>query len=214
MSTGPDRIVLPPGLVSAHRNIKLADVVSGHRQAGVGDHRRQRPEAMFLHRGVSQVGYRRRSVLQQLARLSGEKLAGSSTVLLTCSPTITNGSAAVQDRLVRGRCGWRRSICGDHWVLRVSICTDGTTTHVGVVLETSQNRPPASATRSAPVSLTGRSAGLGLERSAQLGSGCRWCWSRPELRSGSGTTRPRAGLAGAGEHAAAETSPLPSRGLA
>ena len=47
---------------------------------------------------------------------------------------------------------------------------DGTTTHVGVVPETSQTDPTGVGDAFRAGFLTGRSAGLSLERSAQLGS--------------------------------------------
>ncbi|MBL7659726.1 carbohydrate kinase family protein, partial [Escherichia coli] len=84
---------------------------------------------------------------------------------------------------------------------------DGTTIHVGVVPETSQTDPTGVGDAFRAGFLTGRSAGLGLERSAQLGSlvavlvlestGTQeWQWDYEAAASR---------LAGAyGEHAAAE----------
>ena len=71
---------------------------------------------------------------------------------------------------------------------------DGTTIHVGVVPETSQTDPTGVGDAFRAGFLTGRSAGLSLERSAQLGSlvavlvlestGTQeWTWDRERPRS-------------------------------
>ena len=83
------------------------------------------------------------------------------------------GSAAVEVRLDRGRRDGARSACGSpRWAPRASTSSspDGTTLHVDVVPETSQVDPTGVGDAFRAGFLTGRSAGLSLERAAQLGS--------------------------------------------
>lgn len=200
-----------PGAMSEARNIACRRGV-GHRQAGVGDHRRQRPEAMFLHtEECRKLGLAfAADPSQQLARLSGEEIR-----------RLVNGAAYLFTNdyewdLLLSKTGWSEADVMAQIDLRVTtlgpkgvdlVEPDGTTIHVGVVLETSQTDPTGVGDAFRAGFLTGRSAGLGLERSAQLGSlvavlvlestGTQeWQWDYEAAASR---------LAGAyGEHAAAE----------
>ena len=69
---------------------------------------------------------------------------------------------------MQGKVGLRVTTLGPKGVDIVE--PDGTTTHVGVVPETSQTDPTGVGDAFRAGFLTGRSAGLSLERSAQLGS--------------------------------------------
>jgi adenosine kinase len=201
-----------PGAMSEAREISLADVVSGIGTpelviVGAND-----PAAMFVHTDeCRKLGLAfAADPSQQLARLSGEeirKLIDGATYLFTND---------YEWDLLLSKTGWSEADVMAQIELRVTtlgakgadlVDRDGTCIHVGVVPETSQTDPTGVGDAFRAGFLTGRSAGLSVERSAQLGSlvavlvlestGTQeWDWDR-----GVAATR----LAGAyGEDAAAE----------
>lgn len=211
MSTWPRSHRSTPGLCRA-RNIKLADVVSAIGKPELVIIGANDPEAMFLHtEECRKLGLAfAADPSQQLARLSGEEIR-----------RLVNGAAYLFTNdyewdLLLSKTGWSEADVMAQIDLRVTtlgpkgvdlVEPDGTTIHVGVVPETSQTDPTGVGDAFRAGFLTGRSAGLGLERSAQLGSlvavlvlestGTQeWQWDYEAAASR---------LAGAyGEHAAAE----------
>ncbi|WP_116374701.1 carbohydrate kinase family protein [Mycobacterium sp. MFM001] len=164
-----------PGAMSQARDISLADVVSAIGTpelviVGAND-----PEAMFLHtEECRKLGLAfAADPSQQLARLSGEeirRLIDGATYLFTND---------YEWDLLLSKTGWTEADVMAQVGLRVTtlgakgvdiVDRDGTTIHVGVVPETSQVDPTGVGDAFRAGFLTGRSAGLGLERSAQLGS--------------------------------------------
>jgi adenosine kinase len=110
---------------------------------------------------------------QQLARLSGEeirRLIGGAEILFTND---------YEWDLLLSKSGWTEADVMSQIGLRVTtlgpkgveiVDPDGTSLHVGVVPEISQVDPTGVGDAFRAGFLTGRSAGLDLERSAQLGS--------------------------------------------
>jgi adenosine kinase len=164
-----------PGAMSQARNISLADVVTriGTPELviiGAND-----PDTMFLHTDeCRKLGLAfAADPSQQLARLSGDeirKLIDGATYLFTND---------YEWDLLLSKSGWTEADVMAQVGLRVTtlgakgvdvVDTDGTTTHVGVVPETSKVDPTGVGDAFRAGFLTGRSAGLSLERSAQLGS--------------------------------------------
>ncbi|MDQ1318985.1 MAG: adenosine kinase [Actinomycetota bacterium] len=164
-----------PGAMSQARNISLADLVdtSGAPDlviVGAND-----PEAMFAHTdecrrlGLSFAA----DPSQQLARLSGQeitRLVDGATYLF---------SNDYEWDLMLSKTGWTEADVLTQVGLRVTtlgadgvdlVSPDGTKVHVGVVPETAQVDPTGVGDAFRAGFLTGRSAGLNLERSAQLGS--------------------------------------------
>ncbi|WP_205873392.1 carbohydrate kinase family protein [Mycobacterium camsae] len=201
-----------PGAMSEARDIKLADVVTAIGTpelviVGAND-----PEAMFLHtEECRKLGLAfAADPSQQLARLSGEEikqLIDGAAILFTND---------YEWDLLLSKTGWTEADVMAQVGLRVTTLgadgvdifeRDGAKVHVGVVPETSRTDPTGVGDAFRAGFLTGRSAGLSLERSAQLGSlvavlvlestGTQnWEWDRA-----SATSR----LAGAyGDEAAAE----------
>lgn len=164
-----------PGAMSEARNIKLADLVSrtGAPElviVGAND-----PEAMFLHTeecralGLPFAA----DPSQQLARLSGEeirKLIGGAAYLFTNDYEwdLLLQKSGLTEVEVMNQIGLRVTTLGPKGVDLVS--SDGTFVHVGVVPELHQADPTGIGDAFRAGFLTGRSAGLGLERSAQLAS--------------------------------------------
>jgi adenosine kinase len=164
-----------PGAMSQARNISLEKIVSSIGTpelviVGAND-----PDTMFLHTDEC-----RRLELafaadpsQQLARLSGEEiraLIDGATYLFTND---------YEWDLLLQKTGWTEADVLSQVGLRVTtlgakgvdmVSPDGTSIHVGVVPETSKVDPTGVGDAFRAGFLTGRSAGLGLERSAQLGS--------------------------------------------
>jgi len=201
-----------PGAMSEARNIKLADVVSGVGTPDLVIIGANDPDAMVVHTeecralGLAFAA----DPSQQLARLSGPeitKLIDGATYLFTND---------YEWELMRSKTGWSDADVAAQVGLRVTtlgekgvdvVERDGTTTHVDVVPETSRVDPTGVGDAFRAGFLTGRTKGLSLERSAQLGSlvavlvlestGTQeWSWDRDVA-----ATR----LAGAyGEDAAAE----------
>ncbi len=164
-----------PGAMSQARNIRLAHLVeaSGAPElviVGAND-----PEAMFAHtdecRKLGLVFAADPS--QQLARLSGAeitRLVDGATYLF---------SNDYEWDLMLSKTGWTEADVLAQVGLRVTtlgadgvdlVSPDGSTIHVGVVPETAQVDPTGVGDAFRAGFLTGRSAGLSLERSAQLGS--------------------------------------------
>ncbi|HET9875987.1 MAG TPA: carbohydrate kinase family protein [Mycobacterium sp.] len=164
-----------PGAMSEARDISLAkfvDAVGTPELVIVGAND---PEAMFLHTeecrnlGLAFAA----DPSQQLARLTGEeirKLIDGATYLFTND---------YEWDLLLSKTGWSEADVMKQIGLRVTtlgakgvdvVDPDGTCIHVGVVPEKSQVDPTGVGDAFRAGFLTGRSAGLGLERSAQLGS--------------------------------------------
>ena len=164
-----------PGAMSEARNTKLADVVSAIGTpelviVGAND-----PEAMFLHtEECRKLGLPfAADPSQQLARLSGEeirKLIDGATYLFTNDYEwdLLLSKTGWSEADVMAQIGLRVTTLGPKGVDLVE--PDGTSIHVGVVPETSQTDPTGVGDAFRAGFLTGRSAGLSLERSAQLGS--------------------------------------------
>ncbi|OBB87104.1 ribokinase [Mycobacterium colombiense] len=163
-----------PGAMSEARNIKLADIASAGKPdlviIGAND-----PDAMVVHtEECRKLGLAfAADPSQQLPRLSGEeidKLVDGAAYLFTND---------YEWELLRSKTGWSEADVQKKVDLRVTtlgakgvdiVERDGTTTHVGVVPETSQTDPTGVGDAFRAGFLTGRTAGLSLERSAQLGS--------------------------------------------
>jgi adenosine kinase len=160
--------------MSEARNIKLADVASAGKPdlviVGAND-----PDAMVVHtEECRKLGLPfAADPSQQLPRLSGEaidKLVDGADYLFTND---------YEWELLLSKTGWSEADVQEKVELRVTtlgakgvdiIERDGTTTHVGVVPETSQTDPTGVGDAFRAGFLTGSTAGLSLERSAQLGS--------------------------------------------
>ncbi len=164
-----------PGAMSEARNIKLADVVSAIGTPELVIIGANDPEAMFLHtEECRKLGLAfAADPSQQLARLSGDeirKLINGATYLFTND---------YEWDLMLSKTGWTEADVMAQVDLRVTtlgpkgvdiVEPDGTSIHVDVVPETSQTDPTGVGDAFRAGFLMGRSAGLGLERSAQLGS--------------------------------------------
>jgi adenosine kinase len=164
-----------PGAMSEARNISLADVVSAIGTpelviVGAND-----PDTMFLHTDeCRKLGLAfAADPSQQLARLSGaqiRKLIDGATYLFTNDYEwdLLLSKAGWTEADVMAQVGLRVTTLGAKGVDIVS--PDGARIHVDVVPETSQVDPTGVGDAFRAGFLTGRSAGLSLERSAQLGS--------------------------------------------
>ena len=164
-----------PGAMSEARDIKLADVVerSGAPELviiGAND-----PEAMFLHTeecralGLAFAA----DPSQQLARLSGDEIR---RLIDGASYLFTND---YEWDLLLQKSGWSEAEVMSQIQLRVTtlgpngvdlVGRDGTFIHVDVVPETQKEDPTGIGDAFRAGFLTGRGAGLSLERSAQLAS--------------------------------------------
>ncbi|MGV9801903.1 carbohydrate kinase family protein [Mycobacterium sp. NPDC003449] len=164
-----------PGAMSQAREIALADLVgrAGKPElviVGAND-----PEAMFLHtEECRKLGLAfAADPSQQLARLSGDeirKLIDGATYLFTND---------YEWDLLLQKSGWSEAEVMKQIELRVTtlgekgvdiVGRDGTFVHVDVVPETHKDDPTGIGDAFRAGFLTGRSAGLNLERSAQLAS--------------------------------------------
>jgi adenosine kinase len=164
-----------PGAMSEARNIKLADVVSGIGTPDLVIIGANDPDAMVAHtEECRKLGLAfAADPSQQLARLSGaeiSKLIDGATYLFTND---------YEWDLMRSKTGWSETDVMAQVDLRVTtlgakgvdvVDHDGNAIHVDVVPETSQVDPTGVGDAFRAGFLTGRSAGLTLERSAQLGS--------------------------------------------
>ena len=164
-----------PGAMSQARNISLAKLVSAIGTPELVIIGANDPDTMFLHTDeCRQLGLAfAADPSQQLARLSGEQtraLIDGATYLFTND---------YEWDLLLQKTGWTEADVLDQVGLRVTtlgakgvdmVSPDGTSIHVGVVPETSKVDPTGVGDAFRAGFLTGRSAGLSLERSAQLGS--------------------------------------------
>jgi adenosine kinase len=164
-----------PGAMSEACGISLADVV---KRVGTPDLvivGANDPEAMFLHtEECRELGLAfAADPSQQLARLSGDeirKLIDGATYLFTND---------YEWDLLLQKSGWSEAEVMSQIQLRVTtlgekgvdiVGRDGTFVHVDVVPETHKEDPTGIGDAFRAGFLTGRSAGLSLERSAQLAS--------------------------------------------
>ncbi len=164
-----------PGAMSQARNIKLANLIAESERpelviVGAND-----PEAMFAHTAeCRELGLAfAADPSQQLARLSGEeitRLVDGATYLF---------SNDYEWDLMLSKTGWTEADVLAQVGLRVTtlgadgvdlVSPDGAKIHVGVVPEKAQVDPTGVGDAFRAGFLTGRTAGLDLERSAQLGS--------------------------------------------
>ncbi len=164
-----------PGAMSQARDISLAKVVDSIGTPELVIIGANDPDAMFLHtEECRKLGLAfAADPSQQLARLSGDeirKLIHGATYLFTND---------YEWDLLLSKTGWTEADVMAQVGLRVTtlgakgvdiVDRDGATIHVGVVPETSQTDPTGVGDVFRAGFLTGRSAGLSLERSAQLGS--------------------------------------------
>jgi adenosine kinase len=164
-----------PGAMSESRNIKLADVVSRTGAIDLVIVGANDPDAMFLHTeecralGLAFAA----DPSQQLARLSGEeirKLIDGATYLFTNDYEwdLLLQKSGWTEAEVMSQIGLRVTTLGPKGVDLVS--ADGACVHVDVVPETHQADPTGIGDAFRAGFLTGRAAGLSLERSAQLAS--------------------------------------------
>jgi adenosine kinase len=164
-----------PGAMSEARNIKLADLVSRTGAPELVIIGANDPDAMFLHtEECRQLGLPfAADPSQQLARLSGDeirKLIGGADYLFTNDYEwdLLLQKSGLSEAQVMSQIGLRVTTLGPKGVDLVS--SDGEFVHVGVVPETHQADPTGIGDAFRAGFLTGRGAGLSLERSAQLAS--------------------------------------------
>jgi len=185
-----------PGAMSEARNIRLADVVAriGTPElviVGAND-----PEAMFRHtEECRELGLAfAADPSQQLARLNGEeirRLIGGATYLFTNDyewDLLLQKSGLSEVQVMR-QIGLRVTTLGERGVDIVG--SDGTLVHVDVVPEKQRTDPTGIGDAFRAGFLTGRAAGLSLQRSAELASMVatlvleapgpqEWTWDRDE----------------------------------
>jgi adenosine kinase len=164
-----------PGAMSQARGIKLAELVSRSGAPELVIIGANDPEAMFLHtEECRELGLAfAADPSQQLARLSGDeirKLIGGATYLFTNDYEwdLLLQKSGLTEAQVMSQVGLRVTTLGPKGVDLVS--PDGTVVHVGIVPETHQADPTGIGDAFRAGFLMGRSAGLSLERSAQLAS--------------------------------------------
>lgn len=164
-----------PGAMSEARNIKLADVVSSIGTPDLVIIGANDPDAMVVHtEECRKLGLPfAADPSQQLARLSGEEI---SKLIDGAAYLFTND---YEWDLLLSKTGWKEADVLAQVDLRVTtfgadgvdiVDRDGSKIHVGVVPETSKVDPTGVGDAFRAGFLTGRSSGLSLERSAQLGS--------------------------------------------
>jgi len=164
-----------PGAMSEARDIKLADVVSRTGTPELVIIGANDPDAMFLHTeecralGLPFAA----DPSQQLAYMNGDEI---SRLLDGAAYLFTNDyewdlllqKTGLSEAEVMNKIGLRVTTLGPKGVDLVS--SDGTFMHVGVVPEIRQADPTGIGDAFRAGFLTGRSAGLTLERAAQLAS--------------------------------------------
>ncbi|MDT7730643.1 MAG: adenosine kinase [Mycobacterium sp.] len=164
-----------PGAMSQARDIKLADVVSRIGTPDLVIVGANDPDAMFLHtEECRRLGLAfAADPSQQLARLNGEeirRLIDGATYLFTND---------YEWDLLLQKSGWSEAEVMGQIQLRVTtlgekgvdiVGREGAFVHVDVVPETHKEDPTGIGDAFRAGFLTGRSAGLSLERSAQLAS--------------------------------------------
>ncbi|MGE0217814.1 carbohydrate kinase family protein [Mycolicibacterium sp.] len=164
-----------PGAMSEARNIKLADIVSRSGTPDLVIIGANDPEAMFLYTeecrslGLAFAA----DPSQQLARLSGEEIR---RLIDGAAYLFTND---YEWDLLLQKSGWSEAEVMSQIQLRVTtlgekgvdlVGRDGTFVHVDVVPETHKEDPTGIGDAFRAGFLTGRDAGLSLERAAQLAS--------------------------------------------
>ncbi|QZT65330.1 carbohydrate kinase family protein [Mycolicibacterium austroafricanum] len=164
-----------PGAMSEARNIKLADIVKQTGTPNLVIIGANDPEAMFLYTeecralGLAFAA----DPSQQLARLSGEEIR---RLIDGAAYLFTND---YEWDLLLQKSGWSEAEVMSQIQLRVTtlgekgvdlVGRDGTFVHVDVVPETHKEDPTGIGDAFRAGFLTGRDAGLSLERSAQLAS--------------------------------------------
>jgi adenosine kinase len=164
-----------PGAMSEARHIKLADVVSRVGATDLVIIGANDPDAMFLHtEECRELGLAfAADPSQQLAYMKGDeirRLIDGATYLFTND---------YEWDLLQQKTGWSEAEVMAQIQLRVTtlgekgvdiVGRDGTFVHVDVVPETHKDDPTGIGDAFRAGFLTGRSAGLSLERSAQLAS--------------------------------------------
>ena len=164
-----------PGAMSEARNIKLADVVSSVGQPDLVIIGANDPAAMVVHTDeCRKLGLPfAADPSQQLARLSGDEIR---QLIDGAKYLFTND---YEWDLMLSKTGWTEADVMTQVDLRVTtlgpkgvdlVERNGASVHVDVVPETSQVDPTGVGDAFRAGFLTARSAGLNLERSAQLGS--------------------------------------------
>lgn len=164
-----------PGAMSEARNIKLADVVARTGAPDLVIIGANDPDAMFLHtEECRRLGLAfAADPSQQLARLSGEEIRN---LIDGAAYLFTND---YEWDLLLQKSGWSEAEVMSQISLRVTtlgekgvdlVGRDGTFVHVDVLPETRREDPTGIGDAFRAGFLSGRSAGLGLERSAQLAS--------------------------------------------
>jgi adenosine kinase len=164
-----------PGAMSEAREISLAEVVKNIGTPDLVIIGANDPAAMVVHTDeCRKLGLAfAADPSQQLARLSGDEI---KQLIDGASYLFTND---YEWDLLLSKTGWSEADVMAQVDLRVTtlgakgvdiVDRDGNTVHVGVVPEKSQTDPTGVGDAFRAGFLTGRSAGLSLERSAQLGS--------------------------------------------
>jgi adenosine kinase len=180
-----------PGAMSEARTIKLADTVSRTGAPELVIIGANDPEAMFLHtEECRELGLPfAADPSQQLAYMNGEqirRLIGGAAILFTND---------YEWELLLQKTGWTEAEVMSQVGLRVTtlgpkgvdlVSSTGDVVHVGIVPETHQADPTGIGDAFRAGFLTGRSAGLSLERAAQLASMVavlgQGCGDRQDLR--------------------------------
>lgn len=163
-----------PGAMSEARNIKLADLVAAQGEPELVIIGANDPEAMFLHtEECRKLGLPfAADPSQQLARLSGEEIR---RLIDGAAYLFTND---YEWDLLLQKSGWSEAEVMSQIELRVTtlgekgvdIVGDGSFVHVDVVPENEKVDPTGIGDAFRAGFLTGRGAGLSLERAAQLAS--------------------------------------------
>ena len=164
-----------PGAMSEARNIKLADLVAAQGSPELVIIGANDPEAMFLHtQECRELGLAfAADPSQQLARLSGEEIR---RLIDGAEYLFTND---YEWDLLLAKSGWSEAEVMSQVQLRVTtlgekgvdiVGRDGTFVHVNVLPETHKTDPTGIGDAFRAGFLTGRGAGLSLERAAQLAS--------------------------------------------
>jgi adenosine kinase len=164
-----------PGAMSEARNIKLADLVAAQGEPELVIIGANDPEAMFLHTEECRaLGLKfAADPSQQLARLSGEEIR---RLIDGAEYLFTND---YEWDLMLQKSGWSEVEVMKQIQLRVTtlgekgvdiVGRDGTFVHVDVLPETHKTDPTGIGDAFRAGFLTGRGAGLSLERAAQLAS--------------------------------------------
>ena len=163
-----------PGAMSEARNIKLGDMVNGSGAPDLVIIGANDPEAMFLHtEECRKLGLAfAADPSQQLARLSKDeirRLIDGATYLFTNDYEwdLLLQKSEWSEAEVMSQIEMRITTLGEKGV---DIVGDGTFVHVDVVPETHKEDPTGIGDAFRAGFLTGRSAGLSLERSEQLAS--------------------------------------------